>query len=191
MILLIDAYNVIKMALGKHHIRDDERVQFIVDLSRYSKKKSLTLIAVFDGGPTAWPSKDIVKGITVVHSGTKESADDYIKHYLVTHKGRDILMISSDRELCEWASRQGVPSLDALEFYSLMRLALQKPKEDSTLHGTRVVKTTQEEHPELDMLMEQEIVGGKVEEVAGRATKREGKQLSKIDRLLFEKMKKL
>lgn len=190
MILLIDAYNVIKMALGKPQIRDDERNTFIKNLGNYAKNRKLTVIAVFDGGPLGWFNKASSYGITVIYSGAKQSADDYIKDYLEQNKGKDILLVSSDRELGAWASQLELPSLGALEFYSLMRLAIQPDSQEKS-HSAQLVKMSEEEHPELDLLMEQEIVPDKAEEPTGARTKGQGKKLSKVERQLLEKIKKL
>jgi len=189
MVLLIDAYNVIKMALGKAHIRDDERAQFVTDLSSYAKKKGLTIVAVFDGGPSLRAHEESTQRITVVYSGIKQSADDYIKQYLHVHKGRDILMVSSDRELAAWASQVGIPSLDAPHFYALMRAALKRTTGPLKNH-TVAVKTSREEHGELDELMEESFVPP-IHESVQPERKKESHQLSKVERQLLEKLKKL
>ncbi len=192
MIVLIDAYNLIKMALGKSQIKDTERTRFIADLGRYAKRKKLAIVAVFDGGSSTWASRESAQGITVIYAGIKQSADDYIKEYLSGNKGKDLLLISSDRELASYASQLNVPSLGALEFYSLMQLANQTLEVNASNHVPGVVKTSDQEHPELDLLMEQDSAPSyKQEEKAPSRTKGLSKQLSKIERQLLDKIKKL
>ena len=55
MILIIDAYNVLKYTLGNHAITEHERQNFIHQLQHYIQKKGVQSVVVFDGGPHRWP----------------------------------------------------------------------------------------------------------------------------------------
>jgi predicted RNA-binding protein with PIN domain len=190
MILVIDAYNVLKQALETRQVADAQKQRFIGQLGLYGKRKDHAIIAVFDGGPYEWPDKERMQGVMVVHSGIHESADDWIKKYVAQHKSYDILVVSTDRELGAFVHRAGIQTLDAHHFYGLLceALAHKQPHAQSS----DVVKITEAENPEVDQLMLESLgkVPVKVEDVTN---KRESKAqtLSKQERKIAQKIKKL
>src|SRR5258705_8034460 len=60
----------------------------------------------------------------VVYSGVKQTADDYIGYYLQGHQHKDIVLVSPDHELTALASNVSIPSIDPMDFYTLLRQAL-------------------------------------------------------------------
>ena len=75
MILLIDGYNVIKQAMLKKTISEDERKSFIKQLGKYHKIKGHKIMLIFDGGPFDRASKEKENGVYVIYAGTQETAD--------------------------------------------------------------------------------------------------------------------
>src|SRR3989304_7827762 len=193
MIIIIDGYNVLRHLLHPEFVSDHHKNTFIRQLNKYSKNKGHKIVLIFDGGPYEWPDKERVDGIYVIHSGYKESADDYIKQYLDEHKAQDILLVSTDRDLGAHASRLGIESIDSLDFYSI----LQGEKRNIQKMGKekKVVKLTKKDRPELDELMLEasKNVPGKTEDVIPNKHKRKSlaRKLSKKERKMEKKLKKL
>src|SRR5476651_269364 len=113
MIIVIDGYNVLKQALHKVEISQSAKDHFIKQVSKYGKRKGHAMLIVFYGGSTERPEHDRVDGVTVVHSGFGESADDWIKKYMSGHKGHDLLLVSTDRELGAAVRRLGIMCIDS------------------------------------------------------------------------------
>lgn len=126
MIIVIDAYNVLKQCIHDREIAEHERAHFLSELSSYGRKKRHKLIVVFDGGANEWPTKERSDGTCVIYSGYHETADDYIKTYLKKHRMQDILLVSSDRELNRVADNLDIPSLDAADFYRIIKDEVEK-----------------------------------------------------------------
>jgi len=115
MIILIDAYNVLKQNVqGDVSLAMSE--QFLAKLALYGRKKKHTLIVVFDGGSFHWPYEDKRKHITVVYSGYRSSADDIIKEIIATRHQNDMLLVSSDRALCLYTEEYNIPSINPEDF---------------------------------------------------------------------------
>lgn len=152
MLIAIDGYNVLKQALKKEFVSENERDQFINRLARYARRKKHELIVVFDGGVIGSPLKQKHRGITIVYAGDMMSADDYLCDYLEDVRGRDPLLISSDRVVRSAAARQGLDSLPSDDFYRLLEYELGILPIGYTGVGS-VEKTTLDGDHELDQLM--------------------------------------
>lgn len=196
MIIVIDGYNVLKQSLKQTQITDRAKQHFFVQLNNYSNAKGHTIIVIFDGGPYWGTDIEKIGRITVVHSGSKESADDYIMRYLDIHKGKDLLLISTDRLLCRHAWDLNIESIDAIDFYQLLQEeTAQKPSKPQ--NNRSVIKLTERNQPELDMLMQEasNLIPPKkeptVDDTRPTNQKRPSKTLSKKERLMLKKIKKL
>jgi len=194
MIILVDGYNVLKQLYGGQIISEQQRCSFIKQLAAYKKVRShKKIIVIFDGGPDQWPSEEKIRGISVVYAGALQTADEYIYSFLKDHKAKatNMVLVSSDRQLCEWASDYGVVSIDAQEFYMLVQQALKPPVK--SFKSQQIVKMSENSLPELDALMWEataQVVPKQEDWLPGE---REAKQrkLSKRERALLEKVKKL
>lgn len=187
MIIIIDAYNILKQVVGRH-VTEKDRAHFIRLLNTYHAKKKHSIIAIFDGGPTRNPLAQMQGAIKIVYSG-KESADHYIVNYLNEHKNEDLLLVSSDRALVSHAQSLSIASIDALAFYMLLTqhdgAAITKPSSE------RTIKTSQANEPELDQLM-RESTHLEIKPEDGVKSRKSSKySLSKHERLLQKKIKKL
>jgi predicted RNA-binding protein with PIN domain len=189
--LLIDGYNVLKKIKKTSSISDNERKNFIRQLNNYAHKKNLSIVIVFDGGPFSWPDHEKISNyLEVVYSGTRETADDYIKKYIENHKGQDILLVSSDRELITVARQGNIHSLDSYEFSNyLLAMETIKPVKKTITHAAQKITTTA--HEELDALMEQLNINKIKKETETISRKIKSKKLSKEERKLLQKLKKL
>ncbi len=153
MIIVIDAYNLLKQLFRKQ-ITQKERGWFESLAAEYARKKQHTLYLVFDGGSFTRPTAERKGSLVIVYSGTKETADDVIKAYIDEKESKEILLVSTDRQLNRYANQQGIPSLDSLDFYTLMKETTEKGVGLKKAHG-KVHKVSERESPELDLLMEQ------------------------------------
>ena len=194
MILIIDAYNVLKQVLPSVQIGERERARFIKELGLYARYRQHKIILVFDGGPSDRATQERIAGVYVVYAGWLESADEYIKRYLNEHRELDLLLISSDREVRAVADRLQIESVQAQEFYGIMQAALHENLA-AQARETQVIKIAQGENHELDELMREgsKMVRGKVDDFvteqsvrkskAQRPSKKERKKIKKISKL--------
>lgn len=189
MIVIIDGYNVLKRNHRKP-VDAQGREMFIHMLSRYGARKKHDIIVVFDGGPYEWPSSASEHEVEVIYSGRRTTADKVIMRYLKEHRRKDILLVSSDRELNLCASRNEVASIDSGDFYRLVQEALSADQERG--QGPIVID---ENETDLATLMEQSarFAAPKSDDVKTSDEDDDGikRTVSKQERLLLAKLKKL
>ncbi len=195
MIIVIDAYNMLKHIYPKRYVAEEDTHRFITKISKYAAQRGHLIFLVFDGGPYEWVHREKVAGIQLVYSGHHESADDVIRHYLTVYKDRDLLLVSTDRELGRKASRLGIASIDSADFYPLVQAALASGQDKRERIIGAPIKTTPDEDMSLDKIMCEATKHAvtKSEDLVYDARYRagQGKRESKIDRKLDQKLKKL
>jgi uncharacterized protein len=142
--LIIDGYNLIRqsMWLSLLDARDLEAgrealLQSLADYRRRRPQHKITVI--FDGWQKGGlrESRDLVQGIGVVYSRRGERADEVIKR-LLAREGRRAVMVSSDRELQDYAETTGAVWVAARQFESqYLRAAAQDfgPEEEGAEAG--------------------------------------------------------
>lgn len=157
MIIVVDAYNVVKQIVNKKEISEPERAAFLNQMHKYARQREHQMILVFDGGPNQWPEQEHDGNLSIVYSGYQETADNYIKHYLTQHKSKDLMLVSSDRELRDMADRLGVAWIDSVSFYRIVQQRIKEQlsteKRSESMAGP-IVKTTATQEPGLDELMQ-------------------------------------
>ncbi len=195
MIIIIDAYNVLKQKSNTSYVSTEEITLFLKLLVEYADKKGHSLVAIFDGGPYHWPHEHTIGNVTVIHSGTRLSADDIIKRCLDSAEPHNTVLATSDRELCIYASDHGVPSIDSVDFARLV-------ESNSDYNVMRVVKSQQpvkrmreQGLSEFDQLMEKasQVMIYKDEDISptSPAPHKGGKKISKQEKKLQRVVKKL
>ena len=186
MIIVIDAYNFIKHVSGKSLISDKEIRGWIDTFKKYTRLKTNKVVLVFDAGPYICQSDEIHENVTIIYSGQKQSADDVIKTWLANHRGVDVLVVTSDREIRNFASGIDILSVASDDFYNIFVRVMHceetyEQKIKHTLH-----KTTMVESLELDELMEKSSrflgQGFMSREDLGPIRIRNGKKVSKQDK---------
>jgi len=150
--IIIDAYNVLHSVYDAREIGAAQRKQFINQLNAYAKRKGHTVVVVFDAGPCTWPMKETDRHITIIYSGSERTADEAIMRYIQEHKGRAMLLVSSDRELCQMAAAYEVESVKADEFYALLT---QRQAPEKKRVAQEAVKLSATANEEVDQLMQQ------------------------------------
>jgi len=206
MIILIDGYNLLKQLFTGHkQILDAQKAIFLRQLSAYKQLKidtTLDIIIVFDGGPSTHATRLIKNGITIIQSGTKQSADDWIIDFTVRNKNKAITVVTLDRALKNATKFNNADSMDVHIFYTLMTGALQ------TSHVSITYKTdnnlTVYENIDLDdminpykqhadsLMTEASLFIDKKEETYSLKPRAgNGQSLSKTEKQFVKKIKKL
>jgi len=199
MIVVVDAYNVLKQVVATGDITQRERNNFISQLGQYASIKKHTIILVFDGGAHDRVYKEQVAGIQVVYSGPHQTADQYIADYLTKIVGQEIVLASSDRELNSQADDLGVASIGAQDFYHILQNTLRNQGRNSGRYSAvakkqgHIVKLHEDSSPELDALMREAAQGAtiKKEDIRGSTASLDSKKPTRLDKQLLKILKKL
>lgn len=188
MIILVDGYNLLKGASGGREVNEAERRSFIQKLGIYGKRKKHKMVVVFDGGDSTWPFKEKIAEVVVIYSGAKQTADKVIKHYIADHPSKEILLVTTDRDLNHYAAKNNKVSIDSGDFLVLLTDLLASPMEQEL----EVSIVIDENETDLEIIMEQAtaIVPQKADDIPRRAIAALS-TMSKKDRVLMKKLKKL
>lgn len=197
MIILIDGYNVLKMVFPKALVDDDQREKFIAQLARYASISHNKLYVIFDGGEDVRPLFLQRRDITIVYSGYRDSADTVIKGLLEQEQQKEVLLVSTDRELNRCAAYYDIPSIESLVFYGYVRDRLQAG--EAAQHKRPAQAPVQKfagniSSSELDALMEEgsQKMFYKHDDGPSDNEKHKAKRMtSKIDKRLEKMVKKL
>jgi predicted RNA-binding protein with PIN domain len=204
MVLLIDGYNLLRNIFHKQKGKlDKQRKDLIQQLSYYKKKKNLEIVLVFDGGLFNHATREIRGGVAVIFSGQHSNADDWIYKYVNKNKEKEILLVTQDRELINRCGKHNVDSLDVADFYKLLQDVLIGETNNPIVSGnTKSVQKYDHEIDDiyqqidregLDLLMSQSDVSSvlKDDEVSKKIRKSKSKTLSKKEKKILNKLKKL
>lgn len=193
MVIIIDAYNILKQISSTVYIQEEQRQQFLKRVDIYGRRTGHSMICVFDGGETARPHHSKHGICTVIYAGTHVNADEVIKTLTDRYKQKEVIVVSSDGQICLYAQQRGIVSVDALAFYQLLKASVLP-----ALHMTQIKKSTASAHrfgperPEIDTFMEEvtQIMMYKEEDEESRALHR-GRQLSRQEKKIRKVLKKL
>jgi predicted RNA-binding protein with PIN domain len=192
MILLIDAYNLLKQIFGPE-VSEQECLTYIKNLNTYSSIKHHKIIIIFDGGFFEYSTKEKQGNITRIDAGRGRTADEMIMEYIATHKTQEMVLVSSDRELGRYASNHGIIAIDSIFFNYFVQQAIKKPEKLIAINH-KVQKLHPEDHNEkLDALMHEAShnVTHKPEDIVSTSKHSPRSRLSKRDRTIMMKLKKL
>ena len=150
--LLIDGYNLIRQSSTLR--AQDElalelgREALLERLRQYKRVRGHRITVVFDAANKPLPAQERrqEKGIEVIYSGRGESADALIKR-ICRNEGKDLMVVTADRELANYVETYGAVTMDSEEFDAKMEMTLYldtKGAEDENeaerwhpSHGTR------------------------------------------------------
>ncbi len=167
---------------------------------QYMFYKNNRIIVVFDAGPFFYPSCQWHGAVEVWYAGQDQTADDFLKKWLTKHQGLDVLLVSSDREVRNWAQALQLSSISSQDFYTLFSDSLKQEEKSLVLLQQTMHKTKAEEHidAQLDLLLEQssrnlvlEVVKNEYNEDNSKVRIRNGKKTSKIDKAILRKINKI
>lgn len=208
MIVIIDGYNLLHAVFPAAHGKELPKDHFIRQLGHYHELRRATIdeiIIVFDAGPFGHATREVHHGVVVMHSGQRSNADQWIIEYAERHRGKELVVISKDRQLIKLCEATGALSLGVEEFYQLMKAALLSEGEqladfelsseiekfddvdDEALYGGLSQRA-------LDMLMEEGSLGVKPKNEADRSPvkgKGTGHKPSKDEKKWIKTFKKL
>jgi hypothetical protein len=193
MIIIVDAYNVLKRLHGPDVSRQ-QRDEYIMKLKIYAKKKNHTVLLIFDGGYSDWLTKEKYDNLLVIYSGYKESADEVIKRYLEDYQHKDILLVSADRELAEYAKGLKIVAIEPTIFNTYVTKAFERLPTDTTWAQQEVKKLTSKQDKDLDALMEEasmQIMHKSDEDEAQKKSRAKSFKVDKKERKRADKLKKL
>ena len=155
MIILIDAYNLFKTVSHTQFIESAQRIIFLKMFEKYAQRRgSNEIILVFDGGQDPYEIEENYKHLTLFYSGFMQSADDIIKKKLTSLKGFDILLVTSDRELRQYAKQYQIESLGSMEFYRILQDVMKAHDAKEIIVAQTIHKTSVGKNLDLDALME-------------------------------------
>lgn len=120
--IIIDAYNLIRqvpvLSQAEQFSLESGRQKLIQLLARYRRHKAHKITLVFDGASTlsefASPYREA--GLSVCFSPAGQSADEVIQGLCLNHSG-NLIVVSSDRGVTDFARQQGAAVIGAKEFY--------------------------------------------------------------------------
>lgn len=191
MIILIDAYNVLKQSSSAKHISDAQRAAFIKKLIQYASEKQHRIIVVFDAGEsydsyTAGP-------VRVIYSGHTVNADTILKKLSASLKHEQVMVVSSDREVCAYASLHGIACIEATALFEILQHAQQ---EQPTLSlqkqaGAAQKRAGYESSEDVDALMQEAAQYMLIKHEDGGTTGMPRKSVAKTASKAEKKIKKL
>jgi predicted RNA-binding protein with PIN domain len=193
MLIIVDAYNVIKQVISKKKITSIQRRSFLNLLLVYSKRKGHQIVAVFDGYCDDDSCLNTFGSIRIIYSGATQTADEYIKEYLEKCDPQNSLLVSSDNELNRVADLLGIPSIDAKHFYRFLQEKVIVQKNNLVKSTQQAIKTSAESNNALDCIMEEGslYVSVKADLQENKLRAKQTDVLGKKNRQLLIKLKKL
>jgi predicted RNA-binding protein with PIN domain len=134
--ILIDGYNLIGIA---HRDFEKARQDIVLQLDRYAGLKRHSITVVFDGWKNGQAAETKMRrgDVTVIYSSLGEKADSVIKNML-SSATKPWIVVSSDREIYEFARKKYLVALKADEFAAKLAAALAacgKGKEENLYDG--------------------------------------------------------
>jgi hypothetical protein len=130
--LIIDGYNLLHVNRSSASLNSIElqweRDRLIDRLSAYRQQRTCDILVVFDGWQGGWATekREKKKGIDLIFSKLGEKADEVIKR-LVRERGAGSVIITSDREVAQYAERMSVSVVPSDQFRERMESAAFRP----------------------------------------------------------------
>ncbi len=136
--ILIDGYNLIGIA---HTDLEKARNSLIEKLRKYSDIKNHHITLVFDGWKSGQKDETRItsRNLTVIYSRLGEKADLTIKRKL-SASTKPWIVVSSDREISDYAARKNFASISSDEFEEKLYSVLSGLKADASLYEKDIDK---------------------------------------------------
>lgn len=118
--ILIDGYNLIFQfpEIRKVMERDLEsaRYEMLLKLKSYAAYKRVKIVVVFDGGRSQSEQIPKMQGLQIIFSSAPEKADPLIKRLIEKKSDQISMVVSSDREIANYARLYGVKTGSSQSF---------------------------------------------------------------------------
>lgn len=153
MYIIVDGYNLIKQIFNVSRVCEKKRDNYVAQLVKKAAAKGHKLVMVFDGGSFNFPQIQDQGKYVLIYSGYRESADDVIKEYVADNRNLELLVVTSDREIRNFAHNLGVDTIDSIGFNKIIENSRPKQASQVVKKNTASIKTSTLENSELDALM--------------------------------------
>ncbi len=126
--IVIDGYNFIRQSNIFSELDNKDlqsgREALVDALAAYKKVKAYTITVVFDGSgaPVGMPRREKLKGINLRYSNPGELADAVIKR-MASRQREKIMVVSSDRDVVDYAAKKGAAVISSPEFEERLMMA--------------------------------------------------------------------
>jgi predicted RNA-binding protein with PIN domain len=126
--IVIDGYNLIRqsptLSAVERHSLEEGRQALLERLISYKKVKRHPVTVVFDGANANHSMEATTrrKGIHILFSRPGELADSVIKR-IVTRERERAIVVTSDREIADFATKHGAATIDSPDFERKMDMA--------------------------------------------------------------------
>ncbi len=126
--VIIDGYNLLhvspEFSVRREELLENARNRLIEKLSRYKSQKNVSVAIVFDGWKGGMPtqSQEKLKGIKIIYSKLGEKADEVIKR-IIADSSEEVVVVSSDREIRDFAEKHNTVSVSSSEFERKIEMA--------------------------------------------------------------------
>jgi predicted RNA-binding protein with PIN domain len=174
--ILIDGYNLIGTA---HDNLEKTRNDLIEKLREYASQKNHMITVVFDGWKSGQKDQTRItaRHVTVIYSRIGDKADDVIIRTL-SSSTKPWIVVSSDREISDYAFKKDFASVTSAEFEDKLFLAL---------NGLKY------ERDDNDMAMSDELIKYDDDEVDSPSSHRKGnpRKQSKRQKKKIQALRKL
>jgi len=126
--LIIDGYNLLGVRGGLRGDVEARREQLIRDLAGYRQRKGHPVTVIFDGWRAGHPVEraEWREGLEVVYSRQGEQADAVVKR-LAEKYGSDCAVVSSDREITNFARVHGCTVITSGDFETRLQVSGARP----------------------------------------------------------------
>jgi len=132
---IIDGDNVIGSSPDISLEDEKSRLKLIYIIRKFQENKKNNVTIVFDGVPEGGVQReDISEKFCVLYPPAGSSADDEIKRILDSYSYfKDVIVVTSDRELRNFAKKKGAKIVNSIEFYfQLKRISRIHGKKEET-----------------------------------------------------------
>jgi predicted RNA-binding protein with PIN domain len=122
MLLLVDAYNLLKTLTQTTFISSSEEALFVRQVAKYAALKQLTIYVVFDGGEQTWATDEHISDyVTTVRAGEYSSADHEIVRLTRRLLAKKPVVVTNDRALQAAVIAAGAQVVPVLVWWERVR----------------------------------------------------------------------
>lgn len=197
MIIIIDAYNYIKSVSDQKFIHEQAIQAWIVKFQNYVALRGNKIVLVFDAGPSFYQTTESHGAVQVLYAGHRQSADDVINVWLQQHVGHDVLLVTSDRQIRNFADTLQIVSINSHDFDKIFNEVMQQEEKFEHTMNTLIYKTKHDNQHDrnLDQLMEQgsrNLVDAAIKNEYDISVRvKDGTKTSKNDKQTLKKINKI
>jgi len=196
-IIVIDGYNFLKSVTGTKFINDMVLNSWLLRFQEYVQVRHNKVVVVFDAGPYFFQMQEMVGLVEVWYSGQSQSADDLLKNWLQKNKNSDLLLVTSDRDVRQWAELLNILSINSQDFYKIFTDVMQREQVQNKAFHASIFKTKKNDpfDEKLDFLMDQgskNLVQDIIKNGPSNSIRLSNrKKISKLDSLIMKKIDKI